>query len=711
MKRSLKSSKSRNGCQRCRNRRIKCDETKPACQVCLREGVGCPGYHKPLRWSHKHEKLNKPSLQRDSGPENTTLVHDRGSKAGPPNEDTILTPSSSNLNSLRLPNSLVFDEPVYDRVSPTRIPYWPDVGLKGYDDVPYLPHTLSGHDLMGSEPLQISDFTMPLSLSPDATILTWRASLGLDESMPPYRDVRAQSTIGREDSETDNYETPYKGDQERIAIQGEEGSGSATLHMFYRLSLARKVTGFSDSDFIDHYFKHVCRLYSCFDSELNPFRKRVSDRLSNSPTISLAVQSMAIAHLANWYPYMAPLGLNRRLQAWKALQQDLQLHRLGRLLTSDALLALVLLGLSSSWHHSSNTGLQYLYIARNLMQHHLQTRHHFHDAMMEMNREFFASCLIHWELLASFIDPVPITPWTPHGLPDLTFPAIEGPKIAHPWTGIATEVHFAVAEVGRIVRRRRSLRHSQDMFRGTDRLSDEADEQWSSKLEDFLWLFELPAEKDIADHGDIRTPTADFIRIANAYRLVGLLELYRIYPALLSRRISKPVTEFHHFTLPDTQSAYTKLLDFWTTNIATHTIDLLERISVSSGTCRMQPMLLISVASQLRFPDNETSADTANSSEYDCVLEHRELSEARMLALSRVYPQNPMIRMMDIVKEVWQRLDTGTEDPHWTDIANDAAYGVSEISYLANCTPVAIKTDGMRYFKATAKFASSRRFR
>ncbi|RHZ50206.1 Zn(II)2Cys6 transcription factor [Aspergillus thermomutatus] len=36
------------GCQNCRQRHIKCDETRPSCKACVRTGRKCPGYRHPL---------------------------------------------------------------------------------------------------------------------------------------------------------------------------------------------------------------------------------------------------------------------------------------------------------------------------------------------------------------------------------------------------------------------------------------------------------------------------------------------------------------------------------------------------------------------------------------------------------------------------------------------------------------------------------------
>ncbi|EAU30903.1 predicted protein [Aspergillus terreus NIH2624] len=38
------------GCRTCIQRRIKCDESRPACRRCERRGIQCPGYQKPLRF-------------------------------------------------------------------------------------------------------------------------------------------------------------------------------------------------------------------------------------------------------------------------------------------------------------------------------------------------------------------------------------------------------------------------------------------------------------------------------------------------------------------------------------------------------------------------------------------------------------------------------------------------------------------------------------
>lgn len=47
------------GCQRCKERRIKRDYTKPDCQNCLRRGFTCPGYLLNLQWDQKRRILHR----------------------------------------------------------------------------------------------------------------------------------------------------------------------------------------------------------------------------------------------------------------------------------------------------------------------------------------------------------------------------------------------------------------------------------------------------------------------------------------------------------------------------------------------------------------------------------------------------------------------------------------------------------------------------
>ncbi|KAJ9483042.1 hypothetical protein VN97_g10375 [Penicillium thymicola] len=59
--------KSRGGCQRCKQRRRRCDEAKPSCQECTKRGHTCPGYQKQsLQWRYVFKGSEEPALPVES---------------------------------------------------------------------------------------------------------------------------------------------------------------------------------------------------------------------------------------------------------------------------------------------------------------------------------------------------------------------------------------------------------------------------------------------------------------------------------------------------------------------------------------------------------------------------------------------------------------------------------------------------------------------
>ena len=445
-------------------------------------------------------------------------------------------------------------------------------------------------------------------------------------------------------------------------------SSKRFLQTYYRISQPGQVSGLTDEDFVNYYFHNVCTIYSCFDSPQNPFRTLVADTWTSSATIYLAIQSMAAGHLANHYPSLAPLGLRKRSQAWRYLQKDLQLHRVGQIPTETVLLSLLLLGPSSPWHQASNLGMQFLFIARNLMQNHLRESVGRASLPELEQEEFFHEALMRWEMVASFVDPVPFTALGGNmQLPEQRLPHSRQRLFPHPWTGVAPEIHFAVAEVGRMLRRRRT---HPNIMPTTPQTSSSAhitaaDDEWVKSLESFLHQIELPGTDDIANYEDVRTPSADLVMTADALRFVGLLEIYDVLPGLLQQHAHND-TELSGFAFATASDAMTQADSL--TAMAMHTLETVKPIAITSAACRFLPFILLVAGCRLKL------AAESSDQEQDEVVQVRYLVEARMLLLSRKYPQKPILQMLDIIKEVWQRLDQGGADAHWLDVADEKGW-------------------------------------
>ncbi|KAK5170080.1 uncharacterized protein LTR77_004664 [Saxophila tyrrhenica] len=658
---------------------IKCDEAKPKCTACQTFSLECV-YAKELRWSSKHEFAGDGSLRKRR---RTGSASAPGSASGPQPSSTgqglnatfQTSPAPDQMASQGSGGGLRSSDAVGDM---TVDPLWPDLDGCSYED-------------LGLSDSLLLELDMQYS---NQEMMTYGSHLGDDASMG-----NANMHGARNGFRNDTLPMPYPHDRDYHEDQTADdvqdarpaetlhraestlpGSKSSLLQTYYRLSRPGQVIGLTDESFVDYYFENVCSTFACFDSAANPFRSVVEQTWTNSAALYLTIQSTAIGHLANYYPYLAPLGLEKRSQAWKYLQRDLQSFRIGKVSSDTILLTLLLLGLSSAWHQASNLGMQYLLIARDLMQRRLQgvqSRPEGTAGQAGIHDGFFEHALMYWEMLASFIDPVPLAPLSGRLLlPTPERPDVASPAQVHPWTGVVAEVHFAVAEIGRVMRRRRGRGSALRSPATASPSSSTSEGQWANALECFLIDIELPADDEISDYNDLKTPKADLVALADAYRFAGLLEIYTLFPNLLEARLGADASIFDPLgaMAQESQSAYADTHEVWRVAMAVHILNLIKPIPITSGGCRLMPLLLIISGSQLRFPDSSLTPSDTISAQHNEIIQSRYLVEARMLVLSRKYPQRPLLQMVDIIKEVWQRLDNGDQSAHWLEVVHEMGW-------------------------------------
>ena len=238
----------------------------------------------------------------------------------------------------------------------------------------------------------------------------------------------------------------------------------------------------------------------------------------------------------------------------------------------------------------------------------------------------------------------------------------------HPWGGLMTEVHYALAEIGRLLRRRQTHPPLSSSVR--NRQSTDSDEQWAAHLVEFLHSIELPEIDNVGDYEDAKTAKNDLILAVDAYRFMGLLELYGMFPDMIYKAVEDGtiLSDLDFGSLVNT--LYEVPSHSWLAATASHILSIVCHIPISSSACRMLPAILLSASGHLRYPD---SASTS-SDEHQIIVDARYFVEARILVLSRKYPQRPLLQMMDIVKEVWQRLDGGGTSAHWIEVAHEKGW-------------------------------------
>ncbi|KAF2270837.1 hypothetical protein CC78DRAFT_450446 [Lojkania enalia] len=576
-----KKTKSRNGCGRCKLKRLKCDETLPGCLQCKKRNVPCPGYEKTLKWSTKYEE-----------------------------------PRSSSIDSL---DDFIDPALLQDSLS--------DMDIGNLD--PSF-ESLDGFDHLNTTVLDGLELDVEEVQRPDDLVSSASAELG-------------SPRLSR-----------------------------SLLLDYYRLPSPSTPLDDIESILIQHYFKDVCVLFSSFDSLLNPFRTTIGRLVHDSSSIYYAIQSMAAAHLANTFPNMTAVGIEMHCKACDSLQTELPLVQNGQLNGGRTFLSIILLGLSTCWHESGALGEEFLTTARSMILPKLLSTSE--DEELQRQNQFFEESLIYWEMLMGFVTEDAMTFSSGSGLrtrvskkPTSAARRPDGKIVPHPWTGIAPTVQILFAEVGRLIRRERMLHLSGnvDPRRRQENLLNAA------TLEEDLLAAEYPMADELADPGDERTSKHDFVVMAEAYRCTGLLELYRVFPSLLRKRLGTDKftwtdnVEFE-FPTPRFETAYegtdTKL---WLDSLAMHILGALETLPSSSGTCCLQPILLVAAASELKFVSSVDYFDIfANDAK---VMHARDFADKRLHEYALRLPAKPVRRAIELVKEVWRRLDDG-ESVFWIDV-------------------------------------------
>ncbi|KAJ4374276.1 hypothetical protein N0V83_003017 [Neocucurbitaria cava] len=684
-----KKTKSRNGCGRCKLKRLKCDETAPGCLQCKKRNVACPGYEKTLKWSTKYEVFNppqfkssppKPRSMPDSAPQGPGVIESSlpknvangiealaavlpaGKKNTTPIQKDTTKPASPPVQSPPGLEEPTQESSTEDNGSPQ------DYELFPMEDVDVVdPILLDG--LVDAIPLPHDDFHFDPFESLDFECSSLEELTFHTEDSMQEKDLQSSSS------------TSVLTTRESSRESSPRLSRSLLLD-FYRLPSPSPDPASPDdieSLLIQHYFKDVCAVFSSFDSVLNPFRATIGRIYQDSPSIKYAIQSMAAAHLANTFPNMATVGVELQRKARDALEVELPLAQSGQANATKTFLSIMLLGLTTSWHDSGALGIDYLSTARSLILPKLLSR----SDKLETQREaqFFEESLIHWEMLMGFVTEDAMSFSPPSGLRPRVVskkntPAARRPDgkiVPHPWTGVAPLVQFLFAEVGRLVRRERSL----DRDSAMDFRRRQENLQNAASLEEDLLALEYPSVDEVADTGDERTPKEHFIVMAEAYRCAGLLELYRAFPPILRKRLGTDKlsgidnVDFQ-FPMPRFETPYEDTdMRLWLNSLAMHILRSIESLPSSSGTFCIQPLLLVVAASELKFVSSVDFFDVhANDAKVNSA---REFVIRRLQEFSLRLPNKPLRQMIQLIQETWRRSDDG-QDAFWIDVMNEKGW-------------------------------------
>lgn len=456
-----------------------------------------------------------------------------------------------------------------------------------------------------------------------------------------------------------------------------------------QLSISRSVTDDS-SVLVAYYFKDTAQIFSCYDGNLNPFRKTISSLWASSPLIYHSLSSMAAASLDQTFPQYKSVGRDHRREAIKLIEQDTPVDE-------TTLLALLMLGGTASWHNPRDIGTRFFnMLARRLER--LRNNGHFNQDAT--NFRFFQEAMIYWEMLLAYVVDGSDLDQTAGSTMIQDEPSCR--KMPHPWTGIARETQYLVQEVGRLVRQQRkrarlhrfmTQAHIKEMQRALRHAED---------LEGRLLAtsHDRPQKGDAINPEDCETPLWHLFTLADIYRCTGLVQLYRVFPDLLhakvfshgdtatlnhehmsrSMPVATPRSDADADDLPT--GLLSSLATQWLCAYTVKAVELLRTIPLESGTRDFQPFLLVALSSELRIDPvissegclpEESELDTNQARQHDTnvvspciqapspeslpVIRARGLIMSRLKSYLHILPPRPIHVCIDIVRTAWAQMD------------------------------------------------------
>ncbi|KAI5455995.1 hypothetical protein BGZ63DRAFT_367918 [Mariannaea sp. PMI_226] len=658
-------SRSRGGCARCKSQHMKCDEQRPACGRCVRAKAQCPGYQKAIRWSTKHEFISEaPCKTPAQQQQQTQLPSPAKSSVVPAKPRSLLSMTEEDMSSFA--GDVISEENNHIGHGDLNVSDWlGELASFGFAR-PASPLTSSA-----SRQQPIAPGEDPQQTPPSPAWLRPPIQSPLEPKPEPrFHDASsALLTLGI------------------TRTQNPDGQGQATEVPDSTTLVPPLVPGLTDTATLlsDFYFQETAGVFSVYDGGMNPFRSLVSRLWTQSRVIFSAMQSMAATGLESVYPFLGPIGKQHRQDTVDILMSNEDCDE-------TSLLALLMIGASSSWHDPTESGVALFNSFQNRMQRAVAREYFLENSN---NYRFFHESLVYWQMLLSFVvDDFKMGSYQILG-------PVQGPSMEmqapHPWTGVGHEVQRTLCDIGRLVRsQRQQARLPVTITQGhVDRLQNSIIKAF--ELEGRLLQLSLPPADRIISPDDSKTTVQHLLTLAQVYRLVGLLQIYRIFPDILWQRLQSSTMKIDAGIRPlfelvcrhvspwenargyyATQNTARQDLGSWLTMFALNILNLFQQMPVESGTRAFQPFLLVACGSELRVPPKSRNPglDFGFTSQGKCpelnsnpdfvpemslraveVLRARGMVMGRLETLSHLLPPKPHEQCMFVVKETWRKMD------------------------------------------------------
>lgn len=438
-------------------------------------------------------------------------------------------------------------------------------------------------------------------------------------------------------------------------------------------SAGRRVSDFAESPpnevinlssaLSDFFFREVIALYCTWDSSANNMRILTGNMWQSSGIIYHTIQSMAASCLAGNFPHLAAVAKRERSHAVD------HLHGRVKAVVSkeERLLSLMLLGHTASWFDPHDLGQDQFHDAW------IMTNSWALEMQKDSNWPFFEQSMDNWSMLLAFL--------TDKGIDSVIPPLSTGPDqptqstMPHPFSGISHQLAKLVTYTGRLVFRVRKRLLNVIYMTETD-MDDFRD--WfreARSIERRLCAYIPMNVSCMVDPGDPTISLDHFQQMDQAFQYMALLQIYRVFPDLLTERYQPWNT--HAILLP--QAALKKPtreeMDAWLTELAIHILSILQKIPFESPTRSVQPFIFTAVSGELKYPRHPVDLSDGVSAPFQPIDQASiKVARARQFILSRLSAYGNILtvgkvqQICRLIKAVWDALDAGDADVFWVDV-------------------------------------------
>ena len=437
----------------------------------------------------------------------------------------------------------------------------------------------------------------------------------------------------------------------------------AMMHMVSDRQLERSLPNvdINDSALMDLYLNKVAPMFCCYGGDKNPFHQLVAkawyseQRYTDHAAVIWATQSLAATFMLSKTPGLVTVARSLHQQA----RDHLELVSIIEGWTAVSVLALVLLAHSAMYIQDSISCVAIMNRIQEILESESTNDHALVKIQIKLHdheRRFFWDSRMYFEMFSLFTNSQYCQPWT--RTPEKHFvQETEFDRWPHPFTGASSTATYNFLAVGQLVRRQRRMATSH-AFASRRYLEElEALLLEATALEEIISSEALPIAGELEDPQDQATPLAHLIKIAECYRDSALLQLYRVFPDLLSQRLGCD-----------------KGLDNDDSNkfLSALALSILEEITsipVESGTTPFQAVLLLSVSGELRMT-SDVSWSSSSSSHNIKIVEARTKLMQRLTVSQREIPGQRLYNLLRMVRQVWARLDNAglDENIYWLEV-------------------------------------------